>query len=194
MKINIYAKIQEQLDLFDEVLSKLMIDGDELYISTENRRSFRFFDKIANKDNSDDIYVVSSLKTLGLNEKDIMDKLLWFIENAVVLVIASIPSTYEAGIAQPLNQTILKTISQFVSNGNKNIVSISSKRCNSGRNKLPFPDNWDELYEKWEKQEISSQEFIKLAKLKKATFYNFLKEYKDIQAYNREYLKKHEVI
>jgi hypothetical protein len=86
-----------------------------------------------------------------------------------------------------MNQAILSTILQSLLVENK---TISFKRSNSGRNKLPFPNNWDELYEKWEKDEITSKQFIEMSGLKKATFYNLLTEYKEIQNRNKQYLKQ----
>ena len=53
--------------------------------------------------------------------------------------------------------------------------------------------NWDELYEKWTNGEISSKKFIELSGLKKATFYNLLTEYKEIQSANAQYLKQYKI-
>ena len=56
---------------------------------------------------------------------------------------------------------------------------------------MAFPDGWDELYEKWEKQEISSKEFMEQSGLKKATFYNMLTEYKAMLKEQNDYLKRY---
>ena len=93
-----------------------------------------------------------------------------------------------------MNQAVLNTILESILSDNKNVVTVSFKRANSGRNKLPFPDNWDELYEKWRNEEISSKQFIEKSGLKKATFYNLLTEYKDIQIQNKKYLKRYKII
>ena len=60
-----------------------------------------------------------------------------------------------------------------------------------GRNKIVFPDTWDELYALWERHEISSKEFIEKSGLKKATFYNLLAEYKETIKEKNKYLKKY---
>ena len=88
----------------------------------------------------------------------------------------------------------MSTLLQSVLSGNKNIITVSFKRTNSGRYKLPFPDNWDELYEQWFKKKITSKQFIEMSGLKKATFYNLLTEYKDIQSANAEYMKRYKII
>ena len=69
-----------------------------------------------------------------------------------------------------------------------------NKRSNSGRNKIDFPNNWDELFEKWKSKEISSIEFISSTGLKKATFYNLLTEYKEIQRMNDEYTERYKSV
>ena len=86
-----------------------------------------------------------------------------------------------------MNQAVLNTILESILSDNKNVVTVSFKRANSGRNKLPFPD-------KWRNGEISSKQFIEKSGLKKATFYNLLTEYKDIQVQNEKYLKRYKII
>lgn len=193
MIIHSYAKLHEPLSVFDNVINVIKKNNDELLIASESKRSFRELDNIKII-NNDIIYVVSSLSSLGLNDADIAAQLSWFIDNSMKLVICDITSTYEFGVTQPMNQAILSTILQSILSGNKNIITVSFKRSNSGRNKLPFPDEWDELYDKWTKGEITSKQFIDLSGLKKATFYNLLTEYKDIQLANAQYLKRYKIV
>ena len=191
--IHSYAKLHEPLSLFDDVINIVKNDVDELLITSESKRSFRELEKIK-KINNNTIFVISSLNSLGLNDADISTQLSWFIDNSVKLVICDIPSTYEFGVVQPMNQAILSTILQSILCGNKNVITVSFKRANSGRNKLPFPDDWDELYEKWSAGKITSKDFIVLSGLKKATFYNLMTEYKEIQAANTQYLKRYKIV
>lgn len=193
MKIHLYSKLHEPLSVFDNVIDIMKNDNAELFITSESKRTFRELENIKVID-KDIIFVVSSLNSLGFNDADIATQLSWFIDNSVKLVICEISSTYEFGVNQPMNQAILSTVLQSILSGNKNIITVSFKRTNSGRTKLPFPDNWDELYERWNKKEISSKEFIALSGLKKATFYNLLTEYKEIQSANSQYLKKYRYI
>lgn len=193
MKIHLYAKLHEPLSCFDKAVDIIKKNEDEIFITSESRRSFRELNKIKQKDNNT-VFVISSLSSLGLNDADIATQLSWFIANSTKLVICEVSSTYEFGVTQPLNQAILSTLLQSVLSGNKNIITVSFKRTNSGRYKLPFPDNWDELYEQWFKKKITSKQFIEMSGLKKATFYNLLTEYKDIQSANAEYMKRYKII
>lgn len=144
--------------------------------------------------NDDVVYIISSLNSLGLNDAEIATQLSWFVDNCVKLVICDIPSTYEFGVNQPMNQAILSTLLQSIITRNQNMITVSFKKSNSGRSKLPFPDDWDELYEKWVNNEITSRQFIALSGLKKATFYNLLTEYKEIQSANLEYMKQYKIV
>ena len=173
MKILIYAKLEEDISVFKDVIN--ILGAEDIYIVTENKRSFKELEK---ERDDETVYLISSLQSLGLNDAQIANSLSRFIKNRTMLVICDIPSTYEYGVSQPMNQAVLSTILQSVLNGNKNVITFKK---NVGRNKLSFPDNWDELYKQWNNKEITSKQFIEMSGLKRATFYNLLTEYKDIQ-------------
>ena len=42
--------------------------------------------------------------------------------------------------------------------------------------------------------EYTTKQFIEKTEIKKATFYNLLTEYKDIQVQNEKYLKRYKII
>ena len=44
-----------------------------------------------------------------------------------------------------------------------------------GRTRIPVPANWDENYSKWEKGEITVDQFMKETGLKRGTLYNLIK-------------------
>ena len=46
-----------------------------------------------------------------------------------------------------------------------------------GRKPIPFPENWEFIYNKWKKREITGREAKELLKLKHSTFYKLLKNY-----------------
>lgn len=193
MKIHVYAKLNESLDIFETAIDCIKSPGDEMFLTCESRRSFSNLESIKVVDN-DSVYVVSSLSSIGLNDAEISSQLSWFVTNQVRLVICDVSSTYEYGVNQPMNMAILNTLLQSILSNNTNVITVSFKRSNSGRSKLPFPDNWDELYELWDNGEITSRQFIEQSGLKKATFYNLLTEYKEIQKLNEQYICKYQIV
>lgn len=166
----------------------------EIFISIENRRSFRELENIKLECNSNDIVIISDISVLGINDAEVANQLEFFKTKSVILIIKNIPSTYEYGIGQPMNQAVLSTLLLSVLNSNKKIKQVQfdkQPKSNAGRNRIEFPDNWDDLYEEWQNKKISSKEFIQKTGLKKATFYNMVTEYKEIQRINNEYIKRY---
>ena len=193
MHIHIYAKNTEDISIFEEVIHLIREEDTLIDITIENRRSFRELEEVKESYNHEDVLLIGDLPSLGLNEAEIALQLEWFITMSRTLVIASFTSTYEYGVSQPLNKAILTTILQTVLKKKKIVEVPRSRKANSGRNKLAFPDNWDELYEQWENKEITSKDFLDASGLKKATFYNMITEYKRMLSLNEEYIKKYKI-
>lgn len=180
--IYIYAKNTEDVSVFDNVLKSAfsVIQRKSITLITESRRSFRELNRIVEQITIADVLVVYDLSSLGLNDADIANTLEAIIAMDKLLVVCCEESTYEFGISQPMNKAVLMSFVKRYTSGNTIIIELpKNKRSNSGRNKLALPDNWEELYAKWENKEISSKEFIEQTGLKKASFYNLMTEYKE---------------
>ena len=194
MSIYIYSKISEKIDIFEDVIELIKEKSPNIYVSIEHKRNFGELSKIKEEIKDDDILIIGKLSSLGSNKADILNELNYFISEKKYLVIANIESTYKYGLSQPMNQAVLKTILDSILLTATNIINLgSSKRSKAGRSKIEFPDNWDDLYEAWEKKEISSKEFMAKSGLKKATFYNMITEYREILEANRRFIKKYKL-
>ncbi|MDU3118139.1 resolvase [Finegoldia magna] len=192
MILYIYTKTTEDISIFEDIMEIIHKKDSDICVSAEHMRSFQELEKIKNEMISDDILIIGSLKSLGINEKDIANSLKYFIEKGKCLVVSNIESTYKYGVSQPMNKAILSTILDSVLLNNKNIIELPrNRKFNSGRNKIDFPNNWEELYENWENNNISSKEFLDKSGLKKATFYNMITEYKEILKANEAFVKKY---
>lgn len=194
MALYIYAKMTEKMEVFDEVLRIPDCIKNEIFVYTEHKRCFRVLEHIKTLCYKDDAVMISGLSSLGTNEKEISRQLEWFIKNEISLAVCSFPSTYRYGISQPVNPAVLETICIML-DAKEDILSIQQdRRKHAGRKHMEFPDNWEELYEKWEQKKISSVEFMKESGMKKATFYNLITEYKEILKLNKEYIEKYQNI
>lgn len=188
----IYTKTTEDISIFEDIMEIIHQKDSQICVSVEHMRSFQELEKIKNEMINDDILIIGSLKSLGINEKDIANSLKYFIEKGKCLVVSNLESTYKYGVSQPMNKAILSTILDSVLLNNKNIIELPrNRKINSGRNKIDFPNNWEELYENWENNNISSKEFLDKSGLKKATFYNMITEYKEILKANEAFVKKY---
>lgn len=192
MKLCIYHKTIEDISIFDEIMNLYASEADHIQIISENRRAYRELEQLLQKiDSANTVVIISDMSVLGLTTEDIINRLEWFITHEVCLFICKYSATYEYGMLQPVNKAVLTTLLQSMLNSNTNVVEIPrNKRTNSGRNKMAFPEGWDEMYEEWEKKKISSKTFMEKSGLKKATFYNLLTEYKDILKEQNDYLKR----
>lgn len=193
MELCIYHKTIEDISAFDKIMDLYVSIAENIQIISENRKVYRALEQLLREVNAlNTVVVVSDMSSLGLTTEDILNRLNWFISHNVCLFICKYSATYEYGMSQPVNKAVLTTLVQSMLNTNKNIVEIPrNKRTNSGRSKIAFPDDWDEMYEKWEKKQISSKEFIEQSGLKKATFYNLLTEYKAMIQEQNDYLERY---
>lgn len=190
MIFQLYAKIGERLAEFDKVLSLLSSTNDSIYLTREHKRSFVEFDKLTKTLDSSQILMIHSLHSLGFSNQEIVKRLGWFVHSSKKLVICEVPSTYEYGVSQPMNEAILRTLIHSLDE--EKTVNICYPRSHSGRNKIPYPNNWEEYYEEWEREELSSKDFIAKTGLKRATFYNLVTQYRKTKDENEQYLKKYQ--
>lgn len=193
MELCIYHKTIEDISIFDEIMNLYASEADNIQIISENRRTYRELEQLLRKiDSANTVVIISDISVLGLTIEDIINRLESFVTHEICLFICKYSATYEYGMLQPVNKAVLTTLLQSMLNTNTNVVEIPrNKRTNSGRNKMAFPEGWDEMYEEWEKKRISSKTFMEKSGLKKATFYNLLTEYKDILKEQNDYLKRY---
>ena len=190
MSLYIYTKTTEDINIFEGIIDLIKEENLDIFVSVEHKRNFRELNSIKNEMKNTDILLIGSLKSLGISKADIANELEYFINQKKYLLIADIKTSYEYGVSQPMNKAILKTILDSLLLNNNIIKLDFDRKSNAGRNKMEFPDNWEELYEKWEKEEISSKKFMEESGLKKATFYNMITEYKEILRVNADFVKK----
>ena len=188
MIIYVYGKSTENVKSFSSVIQSIKSEDSEVFVTIENRRCFRELENIKRNIKHGDIVIVKATSSLGMNDTDVYEQLNWFIINSMLMVICDFPATYEYGVTQPMNKAVLDAVVQSLAK-EKNIVPLS-KRSNSGRSRLAFTDEWDELYDLWEKKEISSKEFLTRSGLKKATFYNMITEYKILKDVNNGFISE----
>lgn len=182
MNVFLYAKHTENMETFDKVICLFQNEDAAISIIVEGRRIFHELSRIMKNLKKGDAVIIGTLSSLGVSDAEIANRLDWFSKNNHILMICDHPTTYEYGILQPTNRAVLETILQSVIKRNGNLIEIpASKRSNSGRSKISFPDGWEEMFAQWEAGDISSKTFIERSGLKKATFYNMVTEYRALQ-------------
>lgn len=194
MSAYIYCKTRESINIFEDLIKLIKKKDLDIFVIFEHKRNFGELEKIKEEMSEKDLLLISSLTSLGINEADIANELEYFINKKKYLLVANIDSTYKFGISQPMNQAVLKTLLDSLLLSNSKIIELDTNRkSNAGRNKIEFPDSWEELYKKWVEDEISSKQFMEKSGLKKATFYNMIGEYREILKENEDFIKKYKL-
>lgn len=185
MTIYFYQKSTESAKDFAPVISPKLDKAIVTKWIAEQRRSFELWNyMILHQLQPQDIVVVQELSDLGIGKADILNQLQWFIHHSYLLFIVSIPASYEEEWTIKINHAVLETVIQIISQCGPTVLPIPLGHKNSGRKPIPFPKNWESLYQQWEKHEITSQEFIQKSGLRKGTFYHMLADYERIQEEN----------
>ncbi|WP_096636396.1 recombinase family protein [Clostridium cochlearium] len=143
-----------------------------------------------------DTIVVKEMDRLGRNKEGIKEELEYFAKKDVRVVILDIPTTtmdignMEDGIAKEMlkmiNNVLIEVLSTMAEQERKKIkqrqaegIAIAkAKGKHLGRPKAKYPDNWKQIYTRWQNGEIKAVEAMELLGLKKSTFYKLVKKYK----------------
>ena len=59
------------------------------------------------------------------------------------------------------------------------IEAAKLKGKHLGRPRIKMPDNFDEIYALWKKEEITAKEAMEILNIKSNTFYRFVKKYEN---------------
>lgn len=172
MKVYVYKRENDNL----AELEKLFKQPYELYIASE--RDHDVFQRLKQDImHEPGLLVISSLCTIGANKKDILRDLIWLQENGISTIVYDLSSTwiFNDPIASDLVLRVLIDVYSSLQDNKSFEIPVKT-----GRKKIVFPENWEELYSKWDSGVINSAEFISGSGLKKGTFYHLLTEYRNL--------------
>lgn len=80
--------------------------------------------------------------------------------------------------------TMIAAINEFERNNllerqREGIAIAKRKGIYKGRKKITYPDNWEEIYNKWKSRELTGAKAMEQLGLKRNTFYKLIKEYEE---------------
>lgn len=179
-----YNQIDTEEDILfvEEVLNLIEKQKDTKEITLikvcENKRSSRELLKIIKESSFNDYMLFDSVKNLGLNDLELKNALERLLAKGNIVIFKDSNIPIEKQMQREFNKNflagLLYSISIISSQKNLNVL----KQPNIGRPSIQYPDNWEECYKLWKDKKISSKEFLNRVKLKRATFYNLLTEYR----------------
>ena len=167
-----------------EILEPYKIDKYfEEKVSGKNTDRPKLLEMIDYVRNGDTVYI-KDFSRLARSTKD----LLWIIEeleNKKVKLISIKEKLDTSTPAGKLMVTMLGAIYEFeranLLERQKDGIAVAKKEGKyKGRKKIKKPDNWHEVYSDWSCRKITAKKACELLKLKTNTFYNFVKEEREV--------------
>lgn len=141
-----------------------------------------------------DVLYIHELDRLGRNKQQILEELRFYKEQHITLRILDVPTTLidyssygesAAIILDMVNSILIEVLSTMAEQELKRIHkrqregidAAKHKGVKFGRPSLPYPANWEEVYQEWKAKKIKAVEAMKLTGFTKSSFYKKVKEY-----------------
>lgn len=124
------------------------------------------------------LLIISSLCVIGANKRAILGELEWLQKNGISTIVYDLAATwvFNDPIASDLVLRVLIDIYSSLQDNKSFEAPVKT-----GRKKIVFPENWEELYSEWSSGDITAKEFIERSGLKKGTFYHLVTEYRSLK-------------
>lgn len=131
-----------------------------------------------------DTVYVKDFSRLARSTKDLLN-IIDILENKKVKLISIKENLDTSTPAGKLMVTMLGAIYEFeranLLERQKDGIAVAKKEGKyKGRKKIQKPDNWQEVYSDWSCRKITAKKACELLKLKTNTFYNFVKEEREV--------------
>lgn len=180
--IRVSSKMQNTISQ-KEILQKYDIEKyyeEKISGRTMERKALKEMMEFARE--GDKIYIYD-FSRISRSLKDLLTIINYF-ENKKVNVISVKENLDTSTPTGKMMLSIIGAINEFQINiqREKQLIGIEYAKKEGkykGRKKIEHPVNWGEVYERYESRNITAKEAMKLLKLKRNTFYNLKKEWKE---------------
>lgn len=140
-----------------------------------------------------DTLVITSIDRLSRNKQHIKMELEQFARKGIRVKILDLPSTLvdlpdsQAWVMEMVNNILLEVLSSIAEQERitirkrqrEGIDTAKAKGKHLGRPKLIPPDNWEIVYFKWKRAEISAKKAMEELHMKRTSFYKMIKIYEN---------------
>ena len=138
-----------------------------------------------------DVLVVKSLDRLSRNKNHIKQELEYFKSRNIRVMVLDIQTTLidppegQEWIIEMINTILIEVLASMSeqerltthARQQEGIAAAKVKGKHLGRPKAEYPDNWDEVYSKWVRGEITAVAAMQLLSAKKSTFYKLVRNF-----------------
>ena len=132
-----------------------------------------------------DTLVVMSLDRLSRNKSHIKTELEYYREHHIRVKILDIPTTLielpeeQDWIFDMINNILIEVLASIAEQERvrtlqrqaQGITAAKEKGKHLGRPKADYPENWDDVYGRWKRGEITAKNAMSILNLKRSTFY-----------------------
>lgn len=164
-----------------------------VYVEQQSGKDFQrpIYQELVGKLSAGDTLVVKSIDRLGRNYDEILEQ--WRIitkEKQARIVVLDMPllntgeerdltSTLISDIVLQLLSYVAQTEREFIRQRQREgILAAQQRGTHLGRERLPTPECFDDLVERWERKELSAKNIADRCHFSESTFYRRLREYR----------------
>ncbi len=187
-KIYVYIKKGEDMAAINTLLQKASHGREPYYdLYTDSNRDYIAFNQLKRDiKKQKGLLIISSVNNIGSNKNDVFKELTWLKEHHIETIFADYPATqiFDNPMANELALNVIIDVYASLLD-NKTFDIRSTMAAPTGRKKISFPSNWENLYALWDNGEISAKEFMEKSGLKKGTFYHLVNEYRELLEINK---------
>lgn len=182
----IYKKTSEAIDDIASILINNNISASDCRLFVDTNRDFIHYEEIKQYIIEEKgILIINSLHSIAYSKQKLLEELEWLSANKIEAVVADMPSTWIFTNPSLNHQSISTLLDCFkILQKYQTFEFQNPDFVEGGRKKIRFPGNWESNYELYASKQISANEFQQRVGLKRATFFNLLSEYKQLQKLN----------
>ncbi len=164
--------------------------ADEIIIDDyqERKNNSEAYQQAKQRATETGILIIDNLDSIGKTSREIAKELDWFSSQRIALHVIAFPSTVTTGTeATDILRDVYAQLAEEERERVKKAQQAGIRKAQAGQKKLgrtriPYPDNWDENYSKWQRGELTIDQFMQETGLKRGTLYNLIKACKEEKA------------
>ncbi|MCI8376730.1 MAG: recombinase family protein [Lachnospiraceae bacterium] len=174
-------------------LKKMGISQSKIFIDRQSGKDFRrpAYQKMIRRLKPGDAVVTKSIDRLGRNYEEIKEQ--WRMltkEIGADIIIQDMPlldTTKSRDLLGNFISDVVLQLLSFVAENERNnirtrqaegIEAAKQRGVRFGKPAIPVPENFSELYRRWEQGSININEFARLCNMGRSTMYKHIREYK----------------
>ena len=193
-KVYGYIRVSTQEQNIERQMIALLdagMDTKDIYIDKQSGKNFKrpAYVRMMRRVREGDLIIVKSIDRLGRNYQEIMEQ--WRVitkEKKVDIRILDMPLLDTTRTKDLLGTFISDVVLQLLSFERNNIrqrqaegiAAAKARGIRFGKPKIPMPDNFQELYQQWEMDYISTEDFAALCHVGRSTLYKRIREYREL--------------